>query len=181
MTQIKIPVVILAIALAAQVAIAQRASQISGITPATARVGDAVTINGNGFGAFNVRITVGGRVAAVVAANGNSVTFRVPADVAQGTVTVTATNPGGQSGSIALQILEGVLVTGPANGKATDAFTDLIATPANRADVDPGGLLLTRLSVTINPDATVGQLNAALNLVRGGIISMRPGDRDVTF
>jgi hypothetical protein len=178
---IRISIFILTVTFATPTLIAQRAARIERVTPSAAHVGDLVTINGDGFGAINVSITVAGRPAAVIAANGNSVTFRIPQGPAPGAATVTATNPGGRTGSVMLQILEGVLLTGPANARATDAFADLLPTPANRADVDAGGLIFTRLSVTITPDATVAQVNAALNVARGGIVSMRPGDRDVTF
>ena len=37
------------------------------------------------------------------------------------------------------------------------------------------GLIMTRLDVWLAPGATVGEVNAALDLVRGRIVSMRPG------
>ncbi|MBI3304521.1 MAG: PKD domain-containing protein [Deltaproteobacteria bacterium] len=83
------------------------ASQISSITPSCADVGEPVTITGNGFGAQNVTITVGGVVAPLVNAYGNRVTFLVPAGASPGITTVTATNPGGQVGSIAFRVKRG--------------------------------------------------------------------------
>src|SRR5438876_94388 len=80
------------------------ACHISSIIPACAAVGDTVTLTGNGFGAPNVRVTVGGVTAQVVSASGNKVTFLVPAAVPAGVTTVTATNPGGQTGSIAMRV-----------------------------------------------------------------------------
>src|SRR5205814_370605 len=80
------------------------ACHISSIIPACAAAGDTVTLTGNGFGAANVRVTVGGVTAPVVSANGKKVTFRVPAAVPSGLTTVIATNPGGQTDSIALRI-----------------------------------------------------------------------------
>jgi hypothetical protein len=163
-----------------QSVLTQRAGSIDTISPAAARPGDAVTITGNGFGAFNVRVTVGGVPATVPAASGHSVTFRVPAGVPQGTTTVTATNPGGQSGSIAFQIIEGVLLPGAPGAVATSAETQLLPESANPEDIEDGGLILTRLDVRITPTATVGQINAALSRVLGGIVSMRPGGLELT-
>ena len=75
---------LLAISIAGPAVLAQRAATIDTITPQGARPCDAVTITGNGFGAINVRIAVGSVPAPVLTANGNSVTFRVPAGVPQG-------------------------------------------------------------------------------------------------
>lgn len=80
------------------------AAQIQTITPACAAVGQSTSITGNGFGATNLRVTVGDVPASVTAATGNRATFVVPSGVVSGVVAVTATNPGGQSGSIALRI-----------------------------------------------------------------------------
>src|SRR2546425_6414556 len=80
------------------------ACHISSISPACAAVGDTVLLSGNGFGAPNVRVTVGGVTAQVVSASGNKVTFLVPAGVPAGVTTVTATNPGGQTSSIAMRV-----------------------------------------------------------------------------
>src|SRR5436190_7790227 len=49
---------------------AQQAARIDTVTPAQAATGQAVTITGIGFGARNVRITVGGIPAQVVSATG---------------------------------------------------------------------------------------------------------------
>jgi len=168
------------ICLAGGSVLGQRAGSIDAIAPAAARPGDAVTISGRGFGAFNVRVAVGGVPAVVVAANGDRVTFRVPEGVPHGATTVTATNPGGQSGSIAFQIIEGVLLPGAATALASTAGTLRLPTSANRADIDDG-LILTRLDVRITPGATVGQVNAALLAVNGGIDSMHPGGLALTI
>jgi len=149
----------------------QRAGSIDTIAPAAARPGEPVTITGRGFGAFNVRVTVGGVPAEVVAANGTRVTFHVPIGVPHGATTVTATNPGGQSGAIAFQILEGVLLAGTSSSPAIDATVDL-----RELGVDPSlidhHVILTRLDVRLAPDATIGQINAALIQAGGGIVSM---------
>src|SRR5712692_9566898 len=77
-----------------------QAGRIDSIAPSCASVGDQVTITGQGFGAHNVTIAVGGVPAEIVAANGHSATFIVPGDVQLGPTSVTATNPGGHTGSI---------------------------------------------------------------------------------
>jgi hypothetical protein len=82
------------------------ASQIQSISAPCGVEGDQVTITGNGFGASNVRVSVGGVAARVVTANGNSATFVVPATSTVGPTTVTETNPGGQSGSIGFAICD---------------------------------------------------------------------------
>jgi hypothetical protein len=164
------------VALAARTVLTARAGSIDSISPASGRAGDVVTIKGNGFGAFNVRVTVGGVPANVLAANGNAVTFRVPPGVAPGTTNVVATNPGGQSGAIAFRLLEGVLLNGPPGALATTAETDMPPRAVGRDDILDGGLLLTRLSLWLKPTATVGQVNAAITRVQGGIVAMRPGD-----
>jgi len=170
----------IAIALSAQSVLTQRAGSIDTIAPAAARPGDSVTITGRGFGAINVRITVGGVPAVVLAANGNRVTFVVPAGVPQGATTVTAINPGGQSGSIAFQIIEGVLLAGTPSSLAVDATVDL-----REIGVDPSlidhHVILTRLDVRLAPDATVGQINAALIRVGGGIVSMSQHEAMMTI
>jgi hypothetical protein len=177
---IRVCATLVVICLAGGSVLTQRAGSIDTISPAAARPGDSVTITGRGFGAINVRITVGGVPADVVAATGSRVTFRVPEGVAQGATTVTAINPGGQSGSIAFQIIEGVLLPGAANALASTAETLRLPTSANRADIDDG-LILTRLDVRITAAATVGQVNAALLAVNGGIDSMHLGGLGLTI
>jgi hypothetical protein len=82
--------------------LAMAAVGIDSINPSCAGVGNEVTITGNGFGAQNVKVTVGGIPAQVLRATGNQATFRVPGVLA-GFTTVTATNPGGHADSIAFQ------------------------------------------------------------------------------
>jgi hypothetical protein len=85
---------------------APQAGQIDSISPSCASVGAEVTISGQGFGAKNVAIAVDGVPAQVVTANGHSATFIVPAGVGVGSTTVTATNPGGHTGSIAFKVCD---------------------------------------------------------------------------
>ena len=82
------------------------ASQIQSISASCGVEGDQVTLSGNGFGASGVRVAVGGVAARVVTANGSSATFVVPATGTVGPTTVTATNPGGQAGSIGFAICD---------------------------------------------------------------------------
>jgi hypothetical protein len=77
-----------------------QAGSISTIAPASASYGESVTITGIGFGGPNVVISVGGVPAHVVSATGTRATFLVPTGVPVGPTTVTATNPGGHTGSI---------------------------------------------------------------------------------
>lgn len=80
------------------------ASQIQSLTPSCAAGGESLTLTGNGFGGQNVRVTVGGVPALVLTATGNRVTVTVPPEVPGGVTVVTATNPGGQSGSRAFRV-----------------------------------------------------------------------------
>jgi hypothetical protein len=77
-----------------------QAGSISTIGPASASYGESVTITGIGFGGSNVVISVGGVQAHVVSATGTRATFLVPTGAPVGPTMVTATNPGGHSGSI---------------------------------------------------------------------------------
>ena len=77
---------------------------ISSITPAVADRGGTVTITGNGFGAQNLQVTVGGIVAELLSATGSEASFRVPALAGPGRVLVGATNPGGHVGEIGLTV-----------------------------------------------------------------------------
>ncbi len=99
------------------------ASQITSITPSCAAAGDTVVIEGNGFGATNVTITVGGVVAQVVAATGRRVTFIVPPAVPPGLTPVTATNPGGHTGSIPLRV-KGPEICGNQSDEDCDGHLD---------------------------------------------------------
>jgi hypothetical protein len=163
-----------ALLLLASVPAHAQAARIVCISPAVARPGDTVTIDGNGFGAHNVQIEVGGVRATVLTANGHQVTFRVPDGVAPGSVLVTATNPGGRSGTIALRVIDGILLSGRANASAARALTSVPPVPVDGDAID-NGVILTRLAVRLTPNATVGQVNAALARVNGGIVTMEPG------
>ncbi len=153
-----------------------QAARIDRITPAASRKGEQVTITGIGFGAGNVRITVGGVSAQVLTATGNRVTFLVPmTGLTPGATRVIATNPGGQTGSIGFTFLEGILLPGNSNTLARDSLQNFLSPPAHVGDVDSAGFILTRIDVRLAPNATVGQVNAGLVQVEGGIVAMRPG------
>jgi hypothetical protein len=83
-----------------------QAGHIDSISPSCASVGDQVTITGQGFGGHNVAIAVDGVPAQVVSATGQSATFIVPSGAPLGATTVTATNPGGHTGSIAFKVCD---------------------------------------------------------------------------
>ena len=57
-------------------------------------------IEGNGFGAENVTITVGGIEAEVLAATGHDASFVVPEGIPAGPIEVIVTNPGGRLATI---------------------------------------------------------------------------------
>ncbi len=75
---------------------------------------------------------------------------------------------------------EGALLEGTPGDKALPVLVHLTPQPALPADI-VHGLLLTRLDVAIAADATVGQVNAALTDVGGGIVAMKAGVPAVTI
>src|SRR5882672_8201971 len=87
-----------------QTAWAADAARIITIEPSCAGPGDQVTITGNGFGAQNMEIRVGGVLAQLLSTSGNRATFVVPVSAPAGVTTVTATNPGGHAGSIVFRV-----------------------------------------------------------------------------
>jgi len=127
-----------------------QAATITTIAPAVASYGESVTITGIGFGGVNVVIRVGGVQAPVVAASGSKVTFRVPTGVPIGRTTVTATNPGGHTGSIGFELSGAVTLAldeahragaliGPAGGSLTataNGVTYMLTIPAGALIAD---------------------------------------------
>jgi hypothetical protein len=83
-----------------------QAGHIDSISTSCASVGAQVTITGQGLGAQNVTIAVGGAPAQLFTANGHSATFIVPVGAPLGATTVTATSPGGHTGSIAFKVCD---------------------------------------------------------------------------
>jgi hypothetical protein len=81
---------------------------IDWVEPECAEPGSAAGyIEGSGFGAQNVRITVGGIEAEVIAATGKDASFVVPEGLAPGTTEVVVTNPGGRIATINWVVCEG--------------------------------------------------------------------------
>jgi len=152
----------------------ERDRRIIKIKPAIGRPGDLVTITGDDIGEFHVRITVGGISANIVSVAENRVTFVVPAGVPAGAETVVVTTPRGRHGSIAFQVLEGVLLPGKANAPASSTLVNIPPVPVDGTQIE-NGVIMTRLSVRLTPDSTVAQVNAALLAVNGGIVTMAPG------
>ncbi|HEU4618918.1 MAG TPA: S8 family serine peptidase, partial [Gammaproteobacteria bacterium] len=147
------------------------ASRIDAISPSSARPGEQVTLTGVGFGAQNVAVEVGGADAHVVSATGTRVVFEVPSGLARGPTLVTASNPGERVGQIAFTVLEGILLPGDPNALAVDAVFSLPPTPVDDSEIQ-NGFIMTRLDVHLRPDATVADVNAALQRVGGGIVTM---------
>lgn len=95
-----------------------------------------------------------------------------PLAAASLTITLAGTPAGGGPA-------EGVLLDGQPLDRALDRLAPQGPFPADPADL-LGTYLLTRLDVTLAPDATVAEVNAALAAVGGGITAMRPGMDTVT-
>lgn len=93
-----------ALVMAASPAPAADLIRILDIEPTCGERGDVVLIHGFGFGASNVRVTVGGVPAQVTHATGHTVAFLVPETAPAGPTTVEATHKrGSQRGSIAFR------------------------------------------------------------------------------
>src|ERR1051325_6447433 len=132
-------VVLLGAAVLARPAQAQQAARIDSVTPSRAATGQVVTITGIGFGARNVRITVGGLSAQVTSATGSRVTFIVPNGIACGPTVIEATNPGGHTGRIAFLVC-GTGNTRPVVNAGPDAVVYLPATATLSGNVTDDGL-----------------------------------------
>jgi subtilase family protein len=74
----------------------------------------------------------------------------------------------------------GVLLEGPADMLAVDATVDMPPVGVDESQIE-NGIIMSRLDVRFAPGATVGQVNAALALVQGGIVSMTQGLPFVTI
>jgi hypothetical protein len=157
--------------------------RVEAIAPVAARIGERVTITGHGFGAHNVRVTVGGVQATVVAANGHRVTLIVPPGVPPGPTTVIVRNPGRRSASIAFTVLggsSGPPASGPPaivsqeSARASSAMISetggvVTATATNGTVYTlsiPPGAVLTETLITITPIATTVPFSGASIAVR---------------
>lgn len=79
-----------------------------------------------------------------------------------------------QDFTVQVQVLEGVLLAGAPNTLASASLIDLPPVGVEPSQI-VNGIIMTRLDVRLSPDGTVGQLNAALTRVGGGIVSMARG------
>jgi hypothetical protein len=142
------------------IALAQ-AAHIDTIVPAQGKPGDTVTVTGNGFGARNVQIAVGGVPAQVLSATGKSASFVVPAHAPVGATSVTVINPGGQTGSIGFRVLLGLTLdlaaatqttVGPNGGNVTTSsrgFVYTLSIPPGALDSDTSIALTPVLSIDV--------------------------------
>jgi len=146
---------------------------IGTITPSAAYVGDQVTITGHGFGAENVRITVGGMTAQVLSATGHSATFLVPTGLHPGPATVTATNPGEGSGSIAFTVLNHLPVA-DAGPDQTVLVTDTVQLDGSQSSDADGDLLTFQWTVVSAPAGSAATLSDSTT-VRPTFLVDRPG------
>lgn len=79
----------------------QKKVRVDSVEPACAVSGSSAGyIAGNGFGALNVTVTVGGMEAEVLTATGHDASFVVPEGLPPGPTQVVVTNPGGKVGTI---------------------------------------------------------------------------------
>ncbi len=70
---------------------------------------------------------------------------------------------------------KGVLLVGNPDSLALNATTDLFPIAADEDDVDSSGFIRTKLEAIIDPAATIGSVNAALNQFNARISSMVEG------
>jgi hypothetical protein len=163
---------------------------ITSISPSAAPRGAVVTITSTGFGARNVRVSVGGVAAQVVSATGARVEFRVPDDAPIGTTTVRATNPGSRSGEIRFEVqFDGTVrpvadaassvgaLIGPAGGSITAGPVTLAVPP---------GALLNDQQITVTPlravdGSPLGQLVAGAELEPQGLRFLTPAHLSLTL
>jgi PKD repeat protein len=127
------------------------AARIFTIVPPCAGPGDTVQITGNGFGAHNIQIYVGGQEtghgiitggvpAQVVSATGNRATFIVPVNATPGVSIVWAVNPGNHAGSIAFRVKHGEICGNSIDEDCDGQVNDVdVCQPVNHAPVANAG------------------------------------------
>lgn len=149
-----------------QVAAHGNAGRIFTISPSCAGPGDMVQITGNGFGALNVQIYVGGQEtghgvitgghqAQVVSAFGNRATFIVPTSAPPGVSIVWAVNPGDHAGYIAFRVKQNEICGNQTDEDCDGVIDDVdVCTPVNHPPVAQAGADQT------HPIGTIIQLDA---------------------
>ncbi|HET8699976.1 MAG TPA: IPT/TIG domain-containing protein, partial [Gammaproteobacteria bacterium] len=140
------------------------------VSPVSGRASERATLIGAGFAA-NASVDVGGVAATVVSATGTQLVFEVPSAAAAGSTTVGVSSGGQSIGSVAFTVLEGKLLAGDDQALAVSAIFSLPPVPVDEAQIEDG-LIATRVDLHLTADATVGDVNAALRRVDGGIVSM---------
>ncbi len=75
----------------------------------------------------------------------------------------------------------GVLLAGDPQSPALAALYDYGPTATDSANIDDSGLLKDKLSVVLNPGATVGEVNAAIEEIDARISWMLPGELNMTL
>ncbi len=144
-----------------------QASRIFTIEPSCAQPGDTVFITGNGFGAHNVEIYVGGQEtghgvitrglrAQLVSAFGNRATFIVPQNAPGGVSIVWAVNPGSHAGFIAFRVKQSEICGNTVDENCDGRIDDVdVCTPVNHSPLAEAGFPQTApVGTTIHLDGT---------------------------
>jgi RHS repeat-associated protein len=144
-----------------------QASRIFTIEPSCAQPGDTVTITGNGFGAENVEIYVGGQEtghgvitgglrAQLLSAYGNRATFIVPQNAPGGVSIVWAVNPGSHAGFSAFRVKQTEICGNSVDEDCDGQLDDVdICVPVNRSPLAEAGFPQTApVGTTIHLDGT---------------------------
>lgn len=118
--------------------------RIDAIVPSVADRGQLVTLEGRGFGAQNLAVTVDGAAVELVVATGSRATFRVPPATRMGRIDVVARNPGGHTAGVGLTVRsDGTVV----------AVADESAAQAAEIGADGGTIAVEGMTLTIPADA----------------------------
>ena len=177
-------VVVLAALAAAQSAGAEPAPlRLTSISPVVADRGELVTIEGGGFGAGNLEVTVGGERVELVSATGSRASFRVPALGAVGEVVVEARNPGGITGRVGLRVRfdgttvavaeEAAAVSVPVGGEGgtIEVAGMTLAIPAGAV---PAGTTITATPLVSLRGSPFAAAPVGLKLEPSGLVLLRP-------
>jgi hypothetical protein len=74
----------------------------------------------------------------------------------------------------------GVTLQGDPSSPALNATVDMKPIGVQENQIEDG-VIMTRVQVVIDPDATVGQINSVLSMINGGIVTMQPGSPFMTL